>query len=226
MDLDPFSRYFKDVKRIENTKGSLEWELLMLEQYLEDSNDVNACKTLVEISEELEKIATLVKTNKDILKIHEVIDHLKDINEFTQRFETIVRGRSWYSMCRVFEPTETLDHIKALKGAVKKSNRRVRKREAPGKTPEVNNGGGLIDDEMIYEYNNRNERLRKENGLHPKYQKKIIEHSYEQTMEDRMDVKEKLKDLRRRVDNEREFRERGNNYLEHDKELDVKNLWM
>lgn len=215
----------KKVQLIENAKGSLEWELMMLEKHLQDSKDIDVCKTLVEISEELEKITTLVKKNKDLLKIHDAVDHLKDINEFTQRFETIVRGRSWYSMCREFEPTKTLDHIKVLKSVVKKSNRRERKREATGKTSETNNGGGLIDDDMIYEYNNRNERLRKENGLHPKYQKKIIEHSYEQTMEDKMDVKKRLSDLRHKLAENAKNREIENNYLEHDKELDLKNFW-
>ena len=150
MNTGTYTKYFKEVKEIEDKKANLLWNLIMVEQYLEESQDDNACKVLLEISRDIEDIVRILKIDRDIPRIHEVAEELKTINEFTQQFEKLIRGRSWFSICRAFDPKSSLDTIKDLGKILKKSTKSPKGRRAVKKEE-----GGLIDDEMIDEYNNR-----------------------------------------------------------------------
>ena len=154
MSTDPYVKYYHEVKKIEDAKARLVWNLMILEQHLDDSHDSQACQTLLEIASDLEKVVDVTKSNKNIPKIPEVVTELKLINDFTQKLETIIRGRSWFSICREFESTDSLDNIKELKSILKRSGKKAVNRR-PRVTDNNEGGGGLVDDDDWQEYTNR-----------------------------------------------------------------------
>lgn len=139
MSSDPFVKYFHELKKIQDKRESIVWNLTILEQHLEDSHDSRACTTLLEMSRDLEEVVQITKRNKAIPKIPEVAEELKKINEFAQHLERIIRGKSWFSICREFEPKSSLDNITDLKNILKRSSRK------PGRKQKVEER--LVDDE-------------------------------------------------------------------------------
>ena len=170
-----------------------------------ESRTSQACQTLLKIATDLEDVVKVIKSNKGIPKIPEVATELKLINDFTQKLETIIRGRSWFSICREFEPTDSLDNIKELKSILKRSGKKTVNRR-PRVTDSSDGGGGLVDDEMLEEYRNRpNRRADKAYQLDQR-------------------TKDRMKHVRDRAD----FWKYRNKVLAKDldtKPLDLKNLW-
>ncbi len=157
MRTDPYFNYHKEVKQIEDTKTRLVWDLMSLEQHLGDSHDSQACQTLLKIATDLEDVVRVIKSNKGISTIPEVATELRIINDFTQKLETITRGRSWFSICREFEPMDSLDNIKELRSILKRSGKKTVNRRTRV-ADRGDGGGGLVDNDDWKEYINRPNR--------------------------------------------------------------------
>lgn len=211
MSTDPYGKYYKEVKQIEGMKSGLTWDLMMLEESLAESQHTQACSTLLKIAGDIEEVVNLIKSTKSILLIPEVIVELKDITEFTQKFETLVRGRSWFSICSEFEPKDSLDNIKSLSSILKRSNKkpkRVRNETGSDSGPVLGRGlagknDNLVDDDMF-----------------AKYQQKVSMRGVREKEDDR----KKINDLKERIETRRLQNKFDDRFL-YGKELDVKNLW-
>lgn len=175
MSTDPYVKYFKEVKEIEDKKESIVWNLVMIEQHLEESHDSGACKVLLQIAGDIEDIVRILKIDKNISRIPEVAEELKTINEFTRKFETLVRGRSWFSICRAFDPKTSLDNIKNLEKILKRSTKAPRARRVLGRQRV------LVDDEFIADHRNRHVMRKREKDLELKEQMKSIRDKREAT---------------------------------------------
>jgi len=104
---------------------------VIIEQYLEDSQYENACKTMLEIADDLETVVELIKSNREMTSVPDIASEIKNINEFADSVSVLIRGRSWASICHAFDPKESLDTIKTLKGIMKRPKKRTRTRRVP-----------------------------------------------------------------------------------------------
>jgi len=64
--MDSGLKYLKELSIIEDKKASMVWNLVIIEQYLEDSQYENACKTMLEIADDLETVVELIKSNREM----------------------------------------------------------------------------------------------------------------------------------------------------------------
>ena len=130
--MDSGLKYLKELSILEDKKASMVWNLVIIEQYLEDSQHDNACKTLLQIADDLETVVDLIKSNSEMTSVPDIASEIKNINEFADEFSELVRGRSWASICRAFDPKESLDKIKTLKSIMKRSKKKPTRRRVPG----------------------------------------------------------------------------------------------
>lgn len=128
MSTDPYSIYFEEVKNIEDKKASLVWNLMMIEQHLDDSTEPQACQAMLQVANDLEEVVGIVSVSPEISAIPEAAIELKQISDFAREFEVVVRSRSWASMCRAFDPKSGLDSIKYLKNMLTRTRKSRRKR--------------------------------------------------------------------------------------------------
>jgi len=128
-------QYLKEISIIEDKKAGMVWNLVTVEEDLEDSQYESACRTMLEIANDLETVVDLVKTKSEITTIPDVVKELKIIKDFAESSSTIIRGRSWEAICGAFDPTKSLDTVKALKSILRRPDKKARARPAPVTPP-------------------------------------------------------------------------------------------
>ena len=175
--------------KVEELKDEI---LDILEQMETNSSGDVACERITSIADKLEQIVSMTKKDRTPV----VIKSLKEIQNFSERLLSIIRGRSWHAICAEFNPSVTMENIKTLKSTLKKSL----KSEKKGKEPKNNfieeESGKLMDDTDFIKYTNKISN-------NPNQKKDIERVKKEQEMK----IIEKAKKLKRQI----ELREnRGN----------------
>ena len=122
------------------------------------SSDDLACERITSIAEKLEEIVLLTKKDKVLARTPVVIKSLKEIQTFSERLLSIIRGRSWHAICVEFNPSVTMENIKLLKSTLTKSLKPEKKSKEPkakNKHIEEEESGKLIDDIAFIKYTNK-----------------------------------------------------------------------
>lgn len=114
MATDPYVPFLKQVRSIQDAKAGLVWNFLMVEQHMADYAGQKAHDAMLKLASELQEVVRVVCISPKIRRIPEASIELKQICEFATEIETILRGRSWPSMCRDFDPKAILDNINLL----------------------------------------------------------------------------------------------------------------
>ena len=137
------------------------------------SSDDVACERITSIADKIDEIVLLTKKDKVLSRTPVVIKSLKEIQSFSEKLLSIIRGRSWHAICSEFNPSVTIENIKTLKSTLTKSLKKSKELKEPKPMeepkPEPIGGGGLVDDIDFIKYSNKISKI----SVSDKHQKDI-----------------------------------------------------
>lgn len=122
------ARYAHCLEELKDKKSGIVWNVMMLGMFLDDSDQTNASKIVLEITRDMTDVTELIEVYVDLTHIPEIITEVKIIKDVTSEFATLVRETSWHSTCEAFDPGKSLGTARLLIRTLKCRPKRGRQR--------------------------------------------------------------------------------------------------